>query len=581
MTPCAFSQGLNCLACTACVVSITDSRSSLGPAALIDPMARRMAAFTARYVVAPAIIIGGGYSVYEWRQSQLFSQMEHTSDKPHVVVLGTGWGATSLVAGIDSTKYQVSIVSPRNYFLLTPFLPSSAVGTVQFKTCMESIRKVLLRRRQRVKYFEASATDIDYENNVVECEDPTDPTKKFNLQYDHLVIAVGADNQTFGTKGVYEHANFLKSMEDAILIKRRILQNFETAALPSTSEEDRRRLLHTVIVGGGPTGVEFAAELHDFIKEDLSKYFHQQCKKDAKISIVAGGSAQHILNAFSVEISKYVEAKFSREGIDIYKKTRVSGLDKDTIDFLDTRTKEVTKHPHGLVVWATGITTKPLIKNLIAKLGDHQKNSRALSVDGCLKTLGCRNVYCIGDACTIKCNKLEALLDTLWHSNERGMTLEGFQKFVEANKRSHPQLEFLGCRMAKMFRNMDTDADGVLCIEVFKALLQKADSKITALPPTAQVAAQQGSYLAQHLNTLGSGDCCAHLPFEYNHLGTFSYVGGNTSIYDSDSIKTHGGGVFWARNTAYLGKLVCWETQKDLFFDLFWSKWFGRDIAQL
>jgi len=551
-------------------------------------MAGRLLQITKRvgkYVVAPTVCLGVGGYVWQQRQLSLFSEDTFDDEKPKLVVLGTGWGAMSLLSEVDTEKYNVAIVSPRNYFIFTPFLPCTTVGTIDLKHCVESVRRVLFRFRKKAKYYEAAASDIDFESNHVECQDvnkaDSDPTKKFRLGYEHLVIAIGADNNTFNTKGVYEYAHFLKSLEDAKNIKRKILKNFEQASLPSTSEEEKRKLLHFVIVGGGPTGVEFAAELHDFVNDDLSKYFNKECKKYMKISLVEG--MDHVLNAFDKEIAKYTEAKFRRNGVELYTKTFVTGLGDGTIDFLDARTREKTTHGTGCVVWATGITTKPVVKKFMSKLGDHQKNARALTVDGYLNAIGCNNVYAIGDCCTIQNNKLEGLVDNLFANEEfskKGLSIEDFQRFVAEHKKVYPQLDFLGDTVERVFQKGDTNNDKRLSKAEFAELVKKADSKITSLPPTAQVAAQQGSYVAQRLNHRNDPSYKLR-PFTYNHRGSFAYVGDNESVYDSDLIKLKGGAAFWGRNTAYMSKLFSWESKKDIVWDLFWSKWFGRDIAQV
>lgn len=114
------------------------------------------------------------------------------------------------------------------------------------------------------------------------------------VDYDLLVIAMGAQVNTFGTPGVEEHCHFLKEVEDAQRIRRSVVDCFERASIPNFSEEDRKRNLHFIIIGAGPTGIEFAAELHDFIHEDLAKLY-PKVQDLVKISIIS--SSEHILNS--------------------------------------------------------------------------------------------------------------------------------------------------------------------------------------------------------------------------------------------------------------------------------------------
>lgn len=219
-----------------------------------------------------------------------------------------GWGAVPFLKHIDAQKYEVVCVSPRNFFLMTPLLPSVSVGTVETRTVIESVRSLI---GPRIKYIEAHCINVDPKAKIISCntdgEQPVsrgddikgiflsskriggsssriikDSGKKsiclenyfiqfeinlararpaFDMKYDILVVAVGAENNTFNTPGVEEHAHFLKEILDARRIRSAISDAFESAMTPTQSPAERKRLLHFIIVGGGPTGVEFAAEV--------------------------------------------------------------------------------------------------------------------------------------------------------------------------------------------------------------------------------------------------------------------------------------------------------------------------------
>ena len=189
--------------------------------------------------------------------------------------VGTGWGSISLLKKLDTENYNVVVISPRNFFLFTPLLPSCTTGTIEHRSIMEPIRNILRHKKATVKYYEADATKIDYARRVVCISDDSDikgDISSTEVPFDLCVVGVGAENATFGIPGVKENSCFLKEVGDAQKIRRRIMDCVETASFKDQSDEERKRLLHMVVVGGGPTGVEFAGELQDFFEQDLKKW---------------------------------------------------------------------------------------------------------------------------------------------------------------------------------------------------------------------------------------------------------------------------------------------------------------------
>jgi NADH dehydrogenase len=133
---------------------------------------------------------------------------------------------------------------------------------------IEPVRKIA--ERIKARFLEGRATDIDLENKLVEVKG-MNGEESFYVPYDKLIVAVGATSITHGVQGI-ENTVQLKTIRDAIQIRRKVTENVEKACLPTTSPEERKRLLSFVVCGGGPTGVEFAAEMSDWINEDLVKW---------------------------------------------------------------------------------------------------------------------------------------------------------------------------------------------------------------------------------------------------------------------------------------------------------------------
>ena len=188
--------------------------------------------------------------------------------KPKLVILGTGWGSVALLKQLYAGEYHVTVVSPENHFLFTPMLPSATVGTLELRSLVEPVRRIV--QRVNGHFIKASAEDVDFSEKLVEISStgPDGEKEHFYLPYDKLVVGVGATTNPHGVKGL-ENCHFLKDISDARLIRNAVVKNLETACLPTTSDDERKRLLSFVVCGGGPTGVELSGELHDFLEVRL------------------------------------------------------------------------------------------------------------------------------------------------------------------------------------------------------------------------------------------------------------------------------------------------------------------------
>lgn len=184
--------------------------------------------------------------------------------KERVVILGTGWGAASFLKDIDTSVYDVTVVSPRNYFLFTPMLAGASVGTVEYRSICEPVREI----NRQANFLEGTAREIHPAAGRVTCESVvcdgnSCQIEEFVVEYDRLIVTVGAQTNTFGIPGVREHCCFLRQVEDARRVRTAIVNCFERANLPSLTDEERVQNLTFAVIGAGPTGIEFAAELRE------------------------------------------------------------------------------------------------------------------------------------------------------------------------------------------------------------------------------------------------------------------------------------------------------------------------------
>jgi NADH:ubiquinone reductase (non-electrogenic) len=301
-----------------------------------------------------------------------------------LVVLGTGFGAFNLVKHLGP-EYAVTVVSPRNHFLFTPLLPSTTVGTIEFRSIIEPIRHA----RKELVFYHAEATEVRPQERTVECRGAADGAS-FTVPYDILVIAVGAVSNTFEVPGVAEHAFFLKELNDARLLRGQIIRNFERANLPTATSEERERLLHFVVCGGGPTGVEFAAELHDFMAEDLARSYPALVPR-ATITLVEAG--KEILGTFDEKLRHYATEVFRRQRIRVLTESPVVRVEKEELHLEDG-----SRIGYGLLLWSTGNGPTPLaIRSPLPK----DSRSRFL-VDGFFRVNGRKDVYALGDCAVVE-----------------------------------------------------------------------------------------------------------------------------------------------------------------------------------
>ncbi|MFA6542363.1 MAG: FAD-dependent oxidoreductase [Bacteroidota bacterium] len=307
------------------------------------------------------------------------------NQKQKLLILGSGFASFSTLKGIDTDLYDVIVVSPRNHFIFTPLLPSTTVGTIEFRSIIEPIRSA----KEEASYFNAYCTSIDLTKKIVQCKNALDGNE-FPLSFDLLVIGIGAKSNTFGIEGVEEYALLLKELSDARAIRQRIIENFERASTPGIPFEERKRLLHFVIVGGGPTGVEFAAELHDFLTEDLVRSYPSSVP-DVDITLFEAGDT--ILNTFDAVLRDYTLKIFQRQRISVRLHSQVGRVNEKELIL-----KEGSHIPYGMLVWSTGNTSLPLVRELPFE----KDRSGRIITDGQLTVKGYPFVYAVGDCAMIE-----------------------------------------------------------------------------------------------------------------------------------------------------------------------------------
>ncbi|GME67298.1 unnamed protein product [[Candida] boidinii] len=561
-------------------------------------------------------------------------EKEINSHKPKLVILGCGWGSVGLIDTLKPNDYDVTVISPTNYFLFTPMLPSAAVGTLELKSLIESVRNII--KRVNGHYLEAYAEDVLFSEKLVKvrvkCNDELSSDgnnsndKFFYVPYDKLIVGIGSTSNTHGVAGL-QYSNQLKTAEDAVLIRKKIIKNLEKACLPTTSNEERKKLLSFVICGAGPTGVEVAAEIYDLLHEDIIKGFPRILAQEVSIHIIQ--SRSNILNTYDKTISDYAMKRFENDQIDLLTNSRVKEILPDKVVFAqksvnqetgvcDGKSVEIKEIPYGLCLWSTGVAQNPLAQKIVQNLSHSQNNKRAIETDSQLRVLGSPlgDVYAIGDCSTIRTDLALHCSDNIRqyiignHFN-RKMTKHPIltDDDIQHVSLSHGELNELAIDIAKknplaseplllmneLIAKYDTQNTGYLNFNQIKLLLKEVDSKVISLPATAQRANQQGRYLGKKLTKLakssltlsmndiitGDIDNAISKPFKYTHLGSLAYIG-NSAVFDLPGHSFVGGLVaMYLWRSIYFAQSVSIRTRVLLFMDWINRGIFGRDIITI
>ena len=299
-----------------------------------------------------------------------------SSDIPHVVIIGAGFGGLTCAQALKRAKVKITIVDRANHHLFQPLLYQVAMAGLSPADIAQPIRSIL-RKQKNVKVLLDEATDVDFNNQTVELRDS-------KLKYDYLVLATGGRTSYFGHDEWETFAPGLKDLDDAVEIRRRVLLAFE-AAEKETDPERRRALMTFVVVGGGPTGVELAgaiAELSHFV---LARDFRSIFPEEAEILLLEGGPK--ILPSFAPDLSKSAHRQLAELGVIVLTGAQVTGIDEHGVYLGAESIRAAT------VIWAAGVSATALTERLGAPL---DRAGRVL-VNHDLTVPGHHNVFAIGD----------------------------------------------------------------------------------------------------------------------------------------------------------------------------------------
>lgn len=443
--------------------------------------------------------------------------------RPHIVIIGAGFGgmyiANKLISKVKKGNIDVTVVNRTNYFLFTPLLHEVATGGLSPRTVAEPLREVFAKTGIRfiqanVETINTSTQKIYLKNNIGNCQ----------ITYDQLIISTGAETNHYGVEGAEKYTMPLKSLNDAYLIRNKIIDLFEQAVLESDPKR-RKELLSFVVVGGGATGVEVTAELSEFIQGMVERYYRDTRGSDKDGSRPDNKSRCHpeeptvtlihtgkeLLEQFSPSLRKSAEKRLEKNGVVLKLGSTVASVAKDSLQLADGSVIQTS-----MIIWAAGV--KPIIPNFEGFSPTLAGGGR-LAVDEYFRLLKQEKIFALGD--------VAAYIDS--HSAA-----------IPEDPRAKPA---------------------------------------RPLPMLAQVAVGQSRTVAY--NVLAALSNKPLKRFHYHPKGSMVSVGQWFAIGEIYSLNIAGRFTWWLWRTVYLFKFSSWPKRIQIVFEWTLAMFYPRDITKL
>ena len=300
---------------------------------------------------------------------------------PQVVIIGAGFGGLNAALKLSRYPVQITLIDRTNHHTFQPLLYQVATAGLSPGEIAAPIRWIV-RDRHNVEVLLGEVQDFDLERCLVKLPDR-------ELPYDYLIVAAGASHAYFGHDEWEPLAPGLKTIEDALEIRRRVLLSFELAERQAASGGEQVQL-NFVIVGGGPTGVELAGTLSEIARRALADEFNSIDPKRTRIILLEGGP--RILPTYPEDLSRSAEDQLRRLGVEVHTSTMVTGVEPAAVLMGETRL------PAVVILWAAGVAASPLGK----KLGAPVDRAGRVLVNPDLSLPGHPEIFVIGDLAALK-----------------------------------------------------------------------------------------------------------------------------------------------------------------------------------
>jgi len=320
------------------------------------------------------------------RSNVIDPHLKRRSKRPHIVVVGAGFGGLAAAKKLANIEADVTVVDRLNHHTFQPLLYQVATAGLAVDDVCYATRGIF-KKAKNIRVRHGAVSEIDLENKRLFIGDENDV-----LEYDKLILACGAVTSDFGIEGVADFGFGLKTAAEAINLRNHILTNFERVARYNSLNADQSPELTTVVVaGGGPTGVELAGGVIELFDRVLSKDFPDIDMSKARVVLVEAGP--RLLSAMNEKLSDKARKRLEKMGVEIMVNSAVELVDENSVKLQDG----TVLHSNTLV-WAAGVKANPLGQ----ALGVETVAGGRIVVDSDLSLPGNPDVFVIGDVAATK-----------------------------------------------------------------------------------------------------------------------------------------------------------------------------------
>jgi NADH dehydrogenase len=345
--------------------------------------------------------------------------------KQHVVILGGGFGGLYAAQALGKSDFDVTIVDKRNFHLFQPLLYQVATGGLSPGDIASPIRAILSKYKN-IKVIEAEACDLIPDQKKLILRDG-------ELRFDSLIVATGVSHHYFGNDEWESFAPGLKTVEQALDIRRRVLLAFE-AAERETDEARRKAWMRFVIVGGGPTGVELAGALGELANESMRSDFSNIDPSQAEILLVEG--QERILPTYPPQLSKKAQSELQREGVTTRTGTFVTGIDQWGVKLKQGDQNE--EIPTRTVLWGAGVKASPFGKVLADRTGAALDREGRVIVEPDCSIPNYPEIFVIGDLANFSHQSDEPLPGVAQAAMQQGRYVAKLLRFPQEARSNNP-----------------------------------------------------------------------------------------------------------------------------------------------